>query len=83
MKTDDKENKSVDQKGTDGGETSKSNSKDATTSAQQEPQPSTSSTFPNSPESSNALESKDALFEVNCAIFISCYKFLLTMKSVL
>lgn len=76
MKTDDKENKSVDQTGAVGGETSKS--KDATTSAQQEPQPSTSSTFPNSPESSNALESKDALFEVNCAIFISCSQLVLT-----
>lgn len=66
MKTEDKENKSMDQTGTDGGVTSKS--KDVTTSAPPEPQPSTSSTFPNSPESSNSLESKDALFEVDCEI---------------
>lgn len=68
MKTEDKENKSMDQTGNEGGESSKG--KDSNTTAQQEPQPSTSSTFPNSPEASNSVEAKDALFEVglNCKI---------------
>lgn len=60
MKPEDKDpSKSV-----DGGETSKS--KEESGSTIQEPQPSTSSTFPNSPESSQNLDSavKDGLFEV-------------------
>lgn len=58
MKPDEKEEKAEQ---TDGGESTKS--KEAPP-VKQEPQPSTSSTIPNSPES--ALDSgKDALFEVS------------------
>lgn len=68
MKSDDKENKAVDQPPTETSETAKG--KEPSTSAQQEPSTS-SSTFPNSPESSNSLETaKDALFEVSL-FFIS------------